>query len=530
MTGSRVHLNELLKRSSATHPDRTAIFVEGKSITYRELDLAVEAFCAELRKLNLPGGSRIALLLENSIEYAIAFFAVLRANLVVVPLDTSASASTLSYVLSDCDVKVLIAHSRYRRQLKDATADALSLQLLLCDASLKIGHPTMKVVTFGEFVKIDKKDDLTELRVEAYTEPITLQRNGKQHELAAIFYTSGSTGTPKGVMLSHLNLVSNTEATVEYLKLTEADRTLVILPFYYIYGNSLLLTNVASGACLVVDNMFMYPETVLNTMQEQKCTGLSGVPSNFMILLGKSTLTQRSYPDLRYFTQAGGAMAPDVTRKLMDAFPDKEIYIMYGQTEAAPRVTYLPPNRLEEKLGSIGIPLTGISVDICDEQGNSIPSGTAGELVVSGDNVMMGYWNQAEEEREVLKQGRLHTGDLGYKDSDGFIFIVGRKKEIIKSGGNRVSVKEVEECLVAFDGVLEACVIGVPDPLLGEAIKAVIVPKPGAELEQGAVLLHCKRKLADFKVPKIITIAESLPKYQSGKINRQLLKQQSVAQ
>ncbi len=353
-----------------------------------------------------------------------------------------------------------------------------------------------------------------------------MSRNGKTHELAAIFYTSGSTGTPKGVMLSHLNLVSNTQATIEYLKLTEVDRTLVILPFYYIYGNSLLLTNIACGACLVIDNRFMYPETVLNTLEEQNCTGLSGVPSNFMILLGKSTLAARKFPHLRYFTQAGGAMAPDVIRALASAFPDKEIFIMYGQTEAAPRVTYLPPNQLNAKLGSIGIPLNGVSVTIMDEQRHGLPAGQTGELVVAGDNVMMGYWRQPEEQQDVLREGLLFTGDLGYKDDDGYIFIVGRKKEIIKAGGNRVSVKEVEESLVSHEKILEACVIGIPDPLLGEAIKAFVVLKPGLELEERELLRHCQRTLAEYKVPKFFVVVDSLPKYQSGKINRQMLKQQ----
>lgn len=210
----------------------------------------------------------------------------------------------------------------------------------------------------------------------------------------------------------------------------------------------------------------------------------------------------------------------------MSAFPDKEIYIMYGQTEAAPRVTYLPPSRLQDKLGSIGIPLEGITVTITDEQGNAVEAGKTGELVVSGDNVMMGYWRQPGEEAEVLRDGRLFTGDLGYKDQEGFVFIVGRKKEIIKSGGNRVSVKEVEECLVANQSILEACVVGVPDPLLGEAIKAFVVLKPDASTDEKEILLHCRRALADFKVPKTIRIVDSLPKYQSGKINRQLLKQQ----
>jgi long-chain acyl-CoA synthetase len=517
-------LDEFLRQSSDSYPDRVAVSVQGRSITYRELAEAADGLANNLRRLSLGDGARVALLLENSIEYTIAYFGVLEAGLVVVPLDTSANGDTLRLILVDCGVKVLIAQSHFRRQLKVIFETDCGVEVLLCDSIPNLGSRSLRALVFDQSLQVEQFDVSETTPSSKAPEAISLCRLGKLHELAAIFYTSGSTGVPKGVMLSQLNLVSNTLATIEYLNLSRDDRTLVILPFYYIYGNSLLLTNIACGACLVIDNRFMYPETVINTMEEQQCTGFSGVPSNFMILLGRSTFASRQFPYLRYFTQAGGAMAPEVTRKLMDAFPDKEIYIMYGQTEAAPRVTYLPPKRLAEKLGSIGVPLTGISVAILDEQQQELPVGITGELVVSGDNVMMGYWCQPDEEQEVLRDGLLFTGDLGFKDEDGFLFIVGRKKEIIKTGGNRVSVKEIEECLIANENILEACVVGVSDRLLGEAIKAVIVLKPGIEPETKGILLHCRRSLADFKVPKIIDIVEALPKYQSGKINKQLLK------
>lgn len=520
-------LDQLLRQSSQLFGDRPAVIDPERSINHRQLGEAANQFAEQLRRLPIASGSRIALLMENCVDYVVAYFGILRAGFVVVPLDTSANGETLRYILDNCEVRVLIAQSRYRRQLKSVFDGGCGVDYLLCDSILPVGSTALVKIKFGDTMRLDSILPELEPREAGPSEIIAMTRNGKSHELAAIFYTSGSTGTPKGVMLSHLNLVSNTQATVEYLKLTEIDRTLVILPFYYIYGNSLLLTNVACGACLVIDNRFMYPETVLNTMEEQKCTGLSGVPSNFMILLGKSTFASRKFPHLRYFTQAGGAMAPDVIRSLATAFPDKEIYIMYGQTEAAPRVTYLPPQQLTAKLGSIGIPLNGVAVTIMDENKLEMPSGKTGELVVTGDNVMMGYWRQPEEQEEVLQDGLLFTGDLGYKDEDGFIYIVGRKKDIIKAGGNRVSVKEVEESIVSHDKVLEACVIGVADPLLGEAIKAFVVMKPGLELEERELLRHCQRMLADYKVPKYFVVVDSLPKYQSGKINRQLLKQQT---
>ncbi len=519
-------LTEFLHRSVSQFLDRMAVIDQDQSVNYRELAGRVDALAAALRRLNLPPLSRIGILIENSVDYVVTYFAALEVDLVVVPLDSSATAETLRFILDNCGIRVLFAQSRYRRQLAAALAGESSVDLVIIDSHLKLPNVTVPLLTVSEFIE---EADLPSIAGESAATPALIQnRGGSEHRLAAIFYTSGSTGTPKGVMLSHLNLMSNTVATIKYLKLTEADRILVILPFYYIYGNSLLLTHIACGGCLVIDNRFLYPETVLNTLEEHACTGFSGVPSNFMILLGKSTLTSRPLSSLRYFTQAGGAMAPEITRQLMTAFPHKEIYIMYGQTEASPRVTYVPPARLAEKLGSIGIPLTGITVTIADEQGRELAAKETGELVVTGDCVMMGYWNQPDEEHQVLRSGRLHTGDLGYKDAEGYIFIVGRQKEIIKSGGNRVSVKEVEECLLSHEKVFEACVFGVPDPLLGEAIKAVVVLKLDASLELRDLQLHCRKSLADYKVPKFIEFVNALPKYQSGKVNRQLLKQQST--
>jgi acyl-CoA synthetase (AMP-forming)/AMP-acid ligase II len=277
---------------------------------------------------------------------------------------------------------------------------------------------------------------------------------------------------------------------------------------------------------LLIDNRFMYPEVVLDAMEELKATGFSGVPSHFMILLNNSTFTERKLEHLRYFTQAGGAMAPEVIRQLIDAFGQKEIFIMYGQTEAAPRVTWLPPEKLEEKLGSIGIEVPGVTVEILDEHGNEVPTDQTGELVVSGPNVMMGYFKQPEETAQVLRGGKLYTGDLARRDADGYYFITGRRREIIKSGGNRVSAKEVEERILEHDKVAEAAVFGVNDNVLGEAIKAVVVLKNGDSTGVKDIQTHCQKTLAVHKVPKFVSFVDALPKLQSGKVNKLLLKEQ----
>jgi long-chain acyl-CoA synthetase len=508
---------QLLSKSVEMFPDRTAVTHDGRHTDFSQLYSAACHLSDRLGRLSLPEGSPVGLLYENSLEYVISFFAILRAGLVAVPLDTSLDLDSLRFVLSDCDARVLLVDSRFRRILPGIVAGNSPVERIFSDKKIGSGRDDLEV----EAVINTEEESLPDM------DSLPLgDTEDDEEKLAAIFYTSGSTGTPKGVMLSHRNLVSNTLATIEYLKLTRDDSVIVILPFYYIYGNSLLLTHVGCGGRLVIDNRFLYPEAILDTMESENVTGFSGVPSNFMILLGKSTFAKRELPALRYFTQAGGAMAPEIVRQLMDAFPEKEIYIMYGQTEAAPRVTWLPPEMLKEKLGSIGIAVPGVTVLVADDKGNELPAGKVGEIVVDGPNVMMGYWNHADEEREVLRNGRLFTGDLAKKDEDGYIYVVGRRKEIIKTGGNRVSVKEVEECILESNGILEVAVFGVDDPVLGEAIKAVIVNKKGCSADTVEITDFCRSRLAAHKVPKIIEFAQSLPKTKSGKLDKKKLKDQ----
>jgi acyl-CoA synthetase (AMP-forming)/AMP-acid ligase II len=471
---------------------------------------------AFLREQGFNDGDRIGLLYENSIEYIYLYFAVSRAGLVVVPVDTSVKPEMMNFILRDCEACALIFHSKYRRHLPKILGDDTSIRCIITDKDPKIDSLGPDLVPLESILD----NPIYASGEEIPSADPNPDPDKSPPELAAIYYTSGSTGQPKGVMLSHRNLVSNTLATVQYLKLTSEDSVIVILPYYYIYGNSLLLTHVAVGGCQVIDNRFMYPEVILDTMEKEQVTGFSGVPSNFMILLNKTSFASRKFKNLRYFTQAGGAMAPEIVKRLMDAFPEKEIYIMYGQTEASPRVSYCPPEKLKDKIGSIGIPVPGVEIKIMNEDGIEVPDGEPGEITVAGDNVMLGYWNQPEEQKQVLREGRLFTGDLGRKDADGYTYVIGRKKEIIKTGGNRVSAKEVEERILENESVSEAAVFGVEDDILGEAVKAVIVLKEDVKLTKNEIRNFCRQKLADHKIPKFIDFIDVLPKYQSGKVNK----------
>jgi acyl-CoA synthetase (AMP-forming)/AMP-acid ligase II len=511
-------ISDFLEKSAQNFPDNTAVSHLERKISYRDLYRSYSCFAGFLENLKLAPGSRVALFYENSIEYNYLLMAVFRAGYVAVPLDNSLKPENVNFIISDCGAEVLIFQTKFKRFLPAIIDSENNIKYIIADGGSAPENCSIDYILFDEILSGD-----TEKTSFKNIEDGPSDRAAASDKLAAIFYTSGSTGSPKGVMLSHRNLISNTLATIEYLRLGPDDSIMVILPYYYIYGNSLLMTHVAVGGRQVIDNRFMYPEVVLDNMEKEAVTGFSGVPSNFMILLNKSTFASRKFENLRYMTQAGGAMAPEIIRKLMKSFPEKEIYIMYGQTEASPRVTYLPPEKLKDKIGSIGIPVPGVNVDVMDKSGRIVPDGEAGEITVTGDNVMMGYWNQAEEEKEVLRNGRLFTGDLGRKDADGYIYVIGRKKEIIKTGGNRVSAKEIEERILENTDVSEVAVFGIEDDLLGEAVKAVIVLKEGVTGDLKIIQNFCREKLADHKVPKYIDFVDALPKYQTGKVDKMKL-------
>ncbi len=521
-------LYDILRRGVATAPDAVAIEQGDSTISYRELIKKVSVLTSYINACELENGSRIAIMIENSVEYVIAYFAVTKSGCVLVPVDTSLKPDKIRFILDDCEARMLFIQKKYTRNIEAIVGNGSAIKTVVSDRKMDLSDAGVETALLTEILESECNTKFEDLigDIDTKTPADTLAHNNLgdcPHDLAAIFYTSGSTGTPKGVMLSHRNLVSNTVATVEYLKLTARDSIMVILPFYYIYGNSLLLTHMVTGARAVVDNRFAFPQVILDAMKEKEVTGFSGVPSNFMILLTNSNFCADTFPKLRYITQAGGGMAPEIIRKVIKVFGNREIYIMYGQTEASPRITYLPPDQLKDNIGSIGINVPGVIIKVVDDKGKQVQTGEVGEITVSGDCVMMGYWNQPEEQDQVLKNGWLYTGDLAKQDENGLLFIISRKKEIMKVGGNRVSAREVEEKILELDAVQEVAVVAVADNILGEAIKSVIVVKQGESCDIKTVQNHCKAGLAMHKVPKHVQFTVELPKYKSGKVNKKAL-------
>jgi long-chain acyl-CoA synthetase len=337
---------------------------------------------------------------------------------------------------------------------------------------------------------------------------------------AEIIFTSGSTGVPKGVMISHKNLIANTGSIVEYLKLNQDDRMLVVLPFYYCYGLSLLHTHLRAGGSIVLNNSFIFLGNVIKDIKEYKCTGFAGVPSHFQILLRKSdSFKKTTFPDLKYVTQAGGKLAPIFIDEFRESFPEINFIVMYGQTEATARLSYLPHELYEKKKGSMGKGIPGVELIVVNEKGERIKPGETGEVIARGNNIMTGYFADDEGTKNALRNGWLYTGDLGTVDKDDYIYLTARKKEIIKVRGKRISPKEVEAVILEITEVIDCTVEGIENEIEGETLKATVVIRKDAidRITKESILQHCSKHLALYKIPRVYELKEELTISTTGK-------------
>jgi acyl-CoA synthetase (AMP-forming)/AMP-acid ligase II len=509
-------INEFLEKSARKFPDKNAVGYKQRWMTYSELEKNANSLANFLIDRGIKRSDRIAILLENSFDYVISYYGVLKTGAITVELNTENEADNLRFLLNDCEARVLIVQKKFMPLINEIAADIPSLETVLCDSAPDEKNRSAQF--YIEFEQIFQNYD-TDFS----------KRKVIDVDIASIVYTSGSTGTPKGVVLSHLNIVANTQSIVKYLEISPQDRIMVILPFFYVYGKSLLNTHFYSGGSVVLDNRFTFPNAILDTMKKTDCTGFAGVPSTFSILLNNSSIHKWKFPSLRYVTQAGGAMAPAIQKKVAQVFSPAQLYVMYGATEASARLSYLSPNVLEKKWGSIGKAIPNVELFVADDSGKPLPPNGKGEIVARGSNIMQGYWRDEKETSIVLKRGLYFTGDLGRMDEEGYIYIVGRKKDMIKVGANRISPKEIEEKLLENSKIHEIAVLGVEDEILGEAIKAfVVLRNSNNNYRQDEILSYCKKRLPPYKIPKYIEIVNSLPKNSSGKILKQRLRDKNI--
>ena len=502
-------VHHFLEASARQWPAKTAFIHDSLRATYEQINSMANGFALWLRDKGLRNGDRVVIVLENSIEYVVSYYGVLKAGGVAVPLNSSITTISLSAQLKETEPAVIVTDSKYEKSLLTITSEAINpLTLVIIKPSCADESSQSNIVAWEDV-----------LHARTTTNP---GLHVSESALASIIYTSGSTGAPKGVMLSHKNIATNTRAIVNYLDLDEQDILMVVLPFYYVMGKSLLNTHFAVGGTVIINNKIAFPAAVIEQMVTERVTGFSGVPSTYAYLLHRSPLKESrdNLGSLRYCSQAGGHMSSILKEQLLQILPaHTQLFIMYGATEASARLTYVEPEKLRSKLDSIGIPIPGVVIKVINEEGHELPSGEQGELVADGPNIMMGYWKNVEQTSRVLDDNGYHTGDIGYQDEDGYYYLTGRKDNLMKVGGNRINPQEVEDALMATKLLVEVAVVGVDDHFLGKRIAAVAVPicRHTREID---ILAKCRPLLPRNNIPSEIVLVTSLNKNSNGKIDR----------
>ena len=475
--------------------EKTAVIDGDKSFSYRELRERCCLLGAALSELGLKKGDRVAIWAGNGHRYIETYVAVPAAGFVVVPLNTRHAEAELIYALNDSDTKVLISDRD-----PGALADCVDHVIMIPDA-------------------------YDEILSKAGT--ISLGEGIDENDLAGLFYTGGTTGASKGVMLSHRNLISNTFHYMAQIPQYESDIMLVMAPLFHAAGSNGVLANIWTLGTQVTLDAFA-PGSALDLIEKHKATETLGVPTMLAAIAEEQHIRPREIQSLRMIAHGGSPIATEVLRRTHTAFPTAQLFEVYGATELSPLCTVLcnEQDLIDSPLArSCGRPIVGNEITILDPEGKPVERGEIGEVVVSGPNVMMGYWNKDEQTAAVLKNGCYWTGDLGYMDTEGFVFLVDRSKDMIVSGGENVYCTEVEEILYQYPDILEAAVFGVPDDKWGESVWAVVVPREGKEIDIAAVLSFCQERIAGYKVPKGIDIQnEALPKSGPGKVLKRELR------
>lgn len=512
-----MQLESFLELSAATFPQKTALVCTRNRFTYAELETKANRLAHSLIGGGMQRGDRVAIYLENSVEAVIAIFAILKAGAAFLVVNPTTKADKVSYILNNCRAAGLITDRAKLGTLSAVMVAAPHLQSVWVVGGLPIAESTSTKRLF----------DLNAALENVELSAIPPNKKCIDIDLAALIYTSGSTGRPKGVMLTHLNIVSAATSITTYLENRVDDIILSVLPLSFDYGLYQVLMAFKIGATVVLERSFTYPYRTIELLNREGVTGFPIVPTISAVLL-QLDLSAHSFPSLRYFTNTAAALPLAHIRQLRDLFPTVKIFSMYGLTECK-RVSFLPPDQIDFRPTSVGRGMPNEEVYIVDDAGRRALAGTVGELVVRGSNVMKGYWDSPEETDRVLKPGPLpgekvlHTGDLFRMDLDGFLYFIGRKDDIIKTRGEKVSPREVEDVLYAMTGVAEAAVIGVPDQVLGEAVKAVVRPQAGVNLTAEQVIHWCSLKLENFMVPKFVDFQGELPRISNGKIDKRKL-------
>lgn len=496
----------LLRRQAKKYPNKVFLFFKEQEVTYRQLDEKTDRIAENLARFKIRPGDKIALFLPNLPEFLFAFFGALKLGAVAVPINTQLKTEEAAYILKNSESRALITTPALYPIIKPKRAELPMLeQLFLVGERGGDGKVFSSLYTAGVGKPI--RDDL------------------QPSDPAALIYTSGTTGLPKGVVLTHRNYLFDVAQFVQMIEMTEQDRFLCILPLFHVNGQVVTtLGPLYAGGSMVLMEKFS-PGDFFTTLERFRATAFSAVPTIYAILLNarEAEARDRDLSSLRFCICGAAPMPAALFQKFEEKF---SAFILegYGLSEGTCVSSVNPLGK--RKIGSIGRSLPSQEMEIFNDRDEALPAGEVGEIVLRGENVMAGYFKNQAATEEALRGGWLHTGDLGYRDEEGYFFIAGRKKEMIIRGGENIYPKEIEEVLYRHPGVLEAAVVGLPDPVWGEEVAAFIIAKADVALTAEAMVSYCQAHLAAFKCPKEVFFVRTFPKTATGKIQKGKLKEE----
>lgn len=512
-----LNLVEKVRQQAFEQPEKTAYYFLGKGTTYGELEHTIATFAAALQDLGVQKGDHIAFLLGNTPHYIISLYASMRIGATAIPINPIYTADEISYIIKNGDVKVVIALDMLL-PLVEAGVQGFPqvIKYIVCETSPDVAD---KYATLSDAAKAKTTLFTQVLATTSRTvDPVEVQPD----DTAIILYTSGTTGQPKGAMLTHNNLYSNARDVGEYLKMSSDDRVIATLPVFHVFALTVVVNApLTQGATLLLAPRFS-PGEIFELAAAYKATVFAGVPTMFNFLYQYEPGNVEAFSNLRLAISGGASLPVSLLHNFEQKF-NVRISEGFGLSEASPVTCFNPIDR-ERKAGSIGQSIINVENKIVDENGEEVPVGEVGELIVRGPNVMKGYYKMPEETAVAIRNGWLYTGDLARKDEEDYFYIVDRKKDLIIVGGYNVYPREVEEVLFSHNGIVEAAVVGFPDPNFGEAVHAYVVLKdPAVSIEE--IKEYCAKHIAKYKVPTVIEILDELPKNTTGKILRRSLKQ-----
>lgn len=511
----------MLRTSAARFPEKEALVHDNERLTYREVAGRMAGLAYGLQSVGLQPGDRIGIFLEPLVPQVLAIFGISQAGGAFVPINSLLFPEQVVHIANDCRMKGLITTKTKLASLAPVLHEMSHLEFVILTGRGEVPVISLAVHDFEMLCETPQPPKWREVGIEK--------------DLAAILYTSGSTGRPKGVMLTHGQIMTGASIVSTYLEITDADRILAILPFSFDAGMNQLMTAFQQAGTLVLMT-FVFAKEIVQALLKERITGLAGVPTLWsLIAQPNSTLQKNQFRHLRYITNTGGAMPQTVLATLRQALPATKVFLMYGLTEAF-RSTYLPPEELDRRPTSMGRAIPNTEILVINEQRQPCKPGEVGELVHRGPTVSLGYWGHPELTDRVLRphpflppelqngEKVCYSGDLVKMDEDGFLYFVGRRDTMIKSSGFRISPTEVEETIFQIGNVRGAAVIGVPDGVLGQHIKAFVVPKDGVTLSPETIINFCAEKMPRYMVPKTVEVLAELPKTSSGKVDYPLLR------